>query len=158
MAPFCHLSPERPTRFSDGTYGVYYAGDRPEVALFETIHHLERFMQSTDEESAMVDYRELVGTLDADLHDIRGDSRFVSALERDNYAPAQELGRRLRNHHRCNGLVYPSVRFRRGEAIAAFWPDVVGGPVEARHLCYRWDGSRVDAYLVYGESDWRLVR
>ena len=28
MAPFCHVSRDRPSRFSDGRYGVYYAGDR----------------------------------------------------------------------------------------------------------------------------------
>lgn len=32
---------------------------------------------------------------------------------------------------------------------------VVGIPVQGRHVCYRWDGSRVDSWLVYGEEDWR---
>ena len=35
MAPFTHVSPERPSRFSTGTFGVLYAGDSFEVALFE---------------------------------------------------------------------------------------------------------------------------
>lgn len=33
MAPFVHCSPDRPGRFTDGTYGVYSAGDREEVAI-----------------------------------------------------------------------------------------------------------------------------
>ena len=36
MAPFTHVSMDRPSRFTDGSYGVYYAGDSIEVALFET--------------------------------------------------------------------------------------------------------------------------
>ena len=47
MAPFCHLSRDRPSRFSDGSYGVYYAGDRFEVALAEAVFHFERFIAAT---------------------------------------------------------------------------------------------------------------
>ncbi len=35
MAPFTHVSPDRPSRFTDGSYGVLYAGDAFEVALLE---------------------------------------------------------------------------------------------------------------------------
>ena len=71
MAPFCHVSRDRPSRFSDGGYGVYYAGNRFEVALAETVYHFGRFMAATDEEPATADYRELVGRIDAELHDLR---------------------------------------------------------------------------------------
>ena len=49
MAPFTHVSQDRPTRFSDGSYGVLYAGNSFEVALLETIHHHGRFMARTNE-------------------------------------------------------------------------------------------------------------
>ena len=35
MAPFTHTSPERPSRFSAGSYGLYYAAMRFETALRE---------------------------------------------------------------------------------------------------------------------------
>lgn len=35
MAPFVHFSPDRPSRFSDGSYCAYYAGDTLETALRE---------------------------------------------------------------------------------------------------------------------------
>lgn len=47
MAPFTHTSTDRPSRFTDGSFGVYYAGDRIEVALFETMHHHANFMAAT---------------------------------------------------------------------------------------------------------------
>lgn len=47
MAPFTHISPDRPNRFSDGGYGVLYAGRTFETALFETIHHHALFMLRT---------------------------------------------------------------------------------------------------------------
>lgn len=157
MAPFCHVSPDRPSRFADGSYGVYYAGDRFEVALAETMFHFERFMAATGEEPATADYRELIGSIDAELHDLRNAVAYAFALDVDDYTEAQALARELRLNHASNGIVYPSVRYPGGEAIAAFWPDVVGIPVQGRHLCYRWDGNRVDAWLIYGEENWQRL-
>lgn len=157
MAPFCHVSLNRPSRFSDGSYGVYYAGDRFEVALYETIHHFECFMRATNEQAAQVDFRELTGAIDADLHDLRTDMDNISALDPDDYAPSQLLARDLRNTHNSDGIIYPSVRFPAGSAFAAFWPDVVSIPSQARHLCYRWNGKRTDAYLIYGDNSWIIL-
>ena len=156
MAAFTHISPLRASRFSDGSYGVYYAGDRFEVALRETVFHFERFMRATREEPATADFRELVGSVDAQLHDLRADARFAACLDPDpaRYPVSQALARRLRDEHGSNGIVYPSVRHLRGTAIAAFWPDVVGIPVQGRHLCYRWNGERADAYFIYGQEEW----
>jgi RES domain len=154
MAPFCHVSPDRPSRFSNGSYGVYYAGNRFEVALYETIYQFERFLRATDEEPTRADFRELLGSVDTDFHDIRHDSRFADTLDPENYASSQRLAQQLHDMHTSNGIVYPSVRYTAGEAIAAFWPNVVTIPIQGRHLSYRWNGARVDAYLVYGEDDW----
>ena len=41
---------DRPSRFSHDSYGAYYAGNRFEVALAETVYHFERSMSATDEE------------------------------------------------------------------------------------------------------------
>lgn len=157
MAPFCHISRDRPSRFSDGGYGVYYAGNCFEVALAETVYRFGLFMAATDEEPATADYRELVGRIDAQLHDLRDADAFRAALDPGDYIAGQTLAAELRENHASNGIVYPSVRYPGGEAVAAFWPDVAGIPVQARHLCYRWDGRRVDAWLVYGEENWRPV-
>lgn len=149
MAPFTHFSVDRPSRFTDGSYGVYYAGDRIEVALFETIHHHERFMGATNEAPGWTSqFRELVGSVRAELHDLRG-AGYADCLSPDDYCSGQALAKALRAKG-ANGLVYPSVRFPDGQAIAAFWPDVVGVPVQARHYAYHWDGNRVD--LVRNES------
>lgn len=155
MAPFCHVSRDRPSRFSDGTYGVFYAGDRFVVALAETVFHFERFMAATGEEPATANYRELIGRIDVDLHDLRDAAAFAPVLDPDDYAAAQSLARELRFDHASDGVVYPSVRYPSGQAVAVFWPDVAGIPVVGRHLCYRWNGRRADAWLAYGEEHWR---
>jgi hypothetical protein len=72
MAPFTHVSTDRPSRFTDGSYGVLYVGDRFETALFETIHHHARFMARTKEAPGWTSqFREIVMAVDADLHDLR---------------------------------------------------------------------------------------
>jgi hypothetical protein len=71
MAPFTHVSTDRPSRFTDGSYGVLYVGDRFETALFETIHHHARFMARTKEAPGWTSqFREIVMSVDADLHDL----------------------------------------------------------------------------------------
>ena len=152
-----HVAPHRPSRFGDGSYGVYHAGDRFDVALAETVFHFERFMAATGEAAAEADYRELIGRLDAELHDLRGADAFRSALDPGDYGAAQALARDLRRNHDSNGLVYPSVRRPDGEAVAAFRPDVVGTPKRGRLVRYRWDGRRADAWLVHGEDAWRRL-
>lgn len=157
MAPFCHISMGRPSRFSDGAYGVYYAGSCFDVALLETIYHFERFMRATNEAAADADYRELIGTVDTNLHDLRGNKHFEKALDPNDYAPSQVLARRLRDTEDSNGIIYPSVRYPKGEAIAVFWPDVVGIPIQGRHLRYHWDGMHAGRYFIYGEDQWLQV-
>jgi hypothetical protein len=143
MAAFTHVSTDRQSRFSDGAYGVYYAGDSFEVAVAETIHHHERFMRATEQLAGWTSqFRELVGAVDARLHDLRPEV-FAPCLEPNDYTVSQAVGRELRASG-SDGVVYPSVRQPGGSCIGAFHPDVVGLPTQGRHLAYHWDGRRVD--------------
>ena len=146
MAPFVHCSPLRPGRFSDGSYGIYYAGDREKVALAETIHHHGRFMAATDEAPGWTsDFRALIGSVDRDLDDV---SAVPGVLDPTDYAPSQAEGRELRAAG-SDGLTWSSVRRPGGSCLGAFWPDVVSIPKQGRHYCYHWDGSRVDFVRQY---------
>ena len=145
MASFTHVSPDRPNRFSDGSYGVLYIARSYETALFETIHHHARFMVRTAEPAGWTSqFREIVLKVDAMLHDFRGaDEAFMSCLDPDSYGAAQKLAASLRGAG-SNGLAYPSVRQAGGDCVALFYPDCASNPVQGRHLDYHWDGRRVD--------------
>ena len=147
MAPFTHASLDRPSRFSDGRYGVLYAGDTFEVALFETIHHYERFMARTGERPGWTSqFREIVLEVDAALHDLRGGNPDIAAaLSPYDYSVSQPLGAQLRASG-SQGIVYPSVRRSSGECAGLFYPDLAARPTQGRHLDYHWDGTRVDLY------------
>jgi len=150
MAPFTHATTDRPSRFSDGSFGVLYVGDRFEVALSETIHHHALFMAATAQKPGWTSqFREIVLDVDGQLHDLRGSERGAGALDLDNYATGQALGAQLRGAA-SEGLVYPSVRFAEGECAALFYPDLASNARQGRHLDYHWDGARVDFWRDAG--------
>lgn len=141
MAPFVHVSTDRPGRFTDGSYGVYSCGDSEEVAIREVAHHHGRAMAASRQEHGWTSqFRVLVNRLDLDLHDVRPDDRYHDPAD---YRVSQELGRRLRAGG-ANGIVYRSVRSPGGECAGIFWPDLIDIPVQADHFDYHWDGRRVD--------------
>jgi hypothetical protein len=147
MAPFTHVSTDRPSRFSDGTFGVLYAGNSFEVGLFETIHHHGKFMARTNEPAGWTSqFREILLDVNAQLHDLRGDTAVQSGLLLpDDYEPSQALGSQLRATG-SDGVVYPSVRYPTGECVGVFYPDCTANPIQGRHLDYHWNGTTVDLY------------
>jgi hypothetical protein len=150
MGAFTHASRDRPGRFSDGSYGVWYCGDRFEVALAETAHHFQRFMRATAEPPGEADYRELVCA----AHGHVADRVAPDVLAPDDWSAGQALGRAVRNSG-GDGVVYPSVRLPSGLALALFWPDCLELPVaQARQFRYAWDGHRMHRYLVHGSRAW----
>ncbi len=159
MAPFTHVSADRPSRFTDGRYGVLYAGKTFETALFETIHHHARFMARTAEPPGWTSqFREILLSIDADLHDLRDPPHANHpALNPDSYSASQTLAHKLKGSG-SNGLVYPSVRHAGGECAGLFYPDSASGPVQSRHLDYHWNGQKVDLIRDSGSGQvFRLV-
>src|SRR5574337_1032241 len=71
MAAFTHLNPEG-SRFSDGTWGVFYAAHSVATAVEETAYHRERFLAATGEPACEIQMRCYRTHLDSRLHDIRG--------------------------------------------------------------------------------------
>ncbi|EQB04014.1 RES family NAD+ phosphorylase [Sphingobium baderi] len=144
MAAFTHLNPAG-DRFTDGSYGVFYASLAIETAIAETMHHRTRFLEATAEPAQEIDMRVYAVDLEADLHDIRAmrDSH-PAYYHPTSYAMSQELGRSLRDAG-SDGLVYMSVRDESGagECAAVFRPRLLSNCRQERHLCYVWDGRAI---------------
>lgn len=154
MASFTHLNPKG-SRFSDGSYGVYYAAREIETAIAETIHHFEAFARDSGDPVRTEEMRVIVGSIDHQLEDIGALPAQESAaiLDPDSYAASQAYAARLRAEG-SPGLVYPSDRRQGGECVAAFKPGAVTIPRQERHLQYRWNGKRVDRYFDYSVDQW----
>jgi len=141
MAPFLHFSASG-GRFSDGTYGVYYAARDRDTAIAETCFHRERLLREFAAPSQTVAMRVLLAALDVQVQDLRGSSD-TSIIDPDpaRYASAQALGARLRAAG-VNGVAYDSVRQPGGECAALFSPGAVGKVHRAERLNYEWSASR----------------
>jgi len=142
MAAFTHLNPEG-SRFSDGTYGVFYAADGLDTAIAETKYHRALFMRATAQRHAELDMRVYVVDLSGDLHDLRGQSSVYPLIfHKDNYAAGQNLARTLRQDG-SNGIAYDSVRNEGGTCAGVFRPSLLTNCRQERHLCYVWDGDKI---------------
>jgi hypothetical protein len=149
MGAFTHASTDRPSRFSDGTYGVWYCSDRVEVTLAETAHNFQRFMRATNEPPADADFRLLSCTVSGE---IKGAP--TECLVADDWRPGQLFGQQVRTRG-LDGVRYRSVRYPAGQAAAMFWPNCLTLPiVQAQQFRYRWDGARMTHYLSHGSADW----
>jgi hypothetical protein len=143
MAAFTHVG--FPSRFSDGSYGVYYAGRSLETAVRETVHHRELIARDAALGPAELSMRVWVGQVRRPLHDVRGpgfEDLHDPAPRPADHPRAQAFGRGLRETGSW-GLAYRSVRHPRGQCIAAFRPPAVSLPMQGAHLVYVWDGARI---------------
>jgi hypothetical protein len=154
MASFTHVNPKG-SRFSDGSYGVYYAASEIETAVAETVFHFEAFARDSGDPARMEDMRVLVGEVAAEFEDVGAlaEPRRAQILDPGSYEAARAFARELRDAA-ADGVVYPSVRRPSGECIGAFRPRTVGLPRRERHLKYRWNGERVDRYFDYLGDRW----
>ncbi len=142
MAAFTHLNPQG-SRFSDGSWGVYYAAADLDTAIAETIHHRQVFLRATDEPPMELDMRVLVADAEGQLHDIRPwRERRPELYHPSDYSAPQALARQLREGGSW-GIAYHSVRHAGGENIAVFRPPVLSNCRQERHLCYVWDGGKI---------------
>ncbi len=142
MAAFTHLNPDG-SRFSDGSYGVFYAARDLDTAIAETKHHRERFMSATAQGRMELDMRVYLVDLDGDLQDLRGQSDSLPLVYHGNdYTAGQHLTHTLREVG-SNGIAYDSVRRPGGECVAVFRPPLLSNVRQERHLCYVWDSRHI---------------
>jgi RES domain len=156
MASFTHVNPKG-SRFSDGSYGVYYVASELETAIAETVFHFQSFARDSADPPRVEDMRVLVGAVAEDFEDVAvlPEPQLSQILHPISYAAAQTYARDLRQAG-ANGVAYPSVRRPGGECLGAFKPRAVRQrlPNQERHLRYRWNGDRVDRYFDYLRDVW----
>lgn len=138
MAAFTHLNPEG-SRFSDGTFGVYYCARELDTALAEVRYHQARFLRRTAESPMQVQMRLYLADIDARL----ADARKLAACHRpDDYAPSQTVGVALRAAGR-DGVLYRSVRHAGGTCAAVFRPRLISHCRQSKHYALHFDGKDI---------------
>lgn len=148
MAAFTHIG--APSRFTDGSYGVYYCASSLEAAVAETCHHRTLFLAATQEPSLELTMRVYRNRVVQRLHDIRVGYEALHQADAASYPVAQRFARPLRNAGSW-GLLYRSVRLPGSECAAIFRPRGVSIPVQGPHLRYVWDGTRISHVFQISE-------
>jgi hypothetical protein len=138
IAAFTYVNPEG-SRFSDGSYGVYYAAHKLETAIHETVHHRRKFWLQSRLPALRFPMKVLEARIDGVFHDIRSKVPDRQILDPDNYGASKAFALKLKAG-KSLGIVYPSVRHEGGECVAAFVPRVVSRCKRTQLLDYIWDG------------------
>lgn len=146
MAAFTHIG--FASRFTDGSFGVYYAGLAIETAIRETVYHRERFLSSTQEPACQVVMRQYICHVQQPLLDIRCDAVLHDP---DNYSAPQHFASQQRQRQHW-GLHYSSVRHPGGECVAVFRPIALSPVLQGSHYAYYWDGKSIGNNVVRLES------
>ena len=141
--PFKHW---QASRFSDGSFGVWYGCDSAKTSVVETAYHwfsglltdagfetekvvVERKLYEVACEAALVDLRPLTAKHPALIH-------------KTDYSSTQSVGARLhREGH--PGLVTTSARHLAGHNYVVLNPGVLSKPRQHSQLTYRLDGQRI---------------
>ncbi len=139
MAAFTHVSL---SRFSDGSYGVYYAASRRDIAIRETVYHVELLYGATREASADVDMRVYVAAIAGSFDDLLSAPSTDPRLDPESYAASRAYARPLYDANVVDGIAYPSVRDpARGACLACFRARSISACYTHGYLTYRWDGT-----------------
>lgn len=141
MGAFTHT--KTPTRFSDGLFGIYYAAQKRDTAIHETVYHKELHARERGVRAQGFHMRVWIGTVLKPCYDVRGPGH-VPLHDLNTYSASQAFTRWLLGlDPDAFGIVYNSVRHPGGSCLAALRPVTVSVPTQGAHLVYAWDGTRI---------------
>jgi hypothetical protein len=87
-------------------------------------------------------YRELVAGFTTAMHDLRGikEDKIFHADPQIAYPASQSLAGQLLSIG-SNGVLYPSVRYPKGQCLAAFKPNIIQNIRQGSTWLFAWSGS-----------------
>ena len=141
MAAFCHPAPGG-GRFNNEALGAWYCVIEIETAIAETVyHHTKRLAHSASGFRHVIQMRELISEVDAEVCDVRSlRGSDPDLYDPESYAASQPFGEALRNAG-ANGIVYISVRRPSGTNLVIYRPSLLPPVLQGDHFDYRWTGS-----------------
>ncbi len=152
MAPFTHIN-QMGSRFSDGSYGLYYAGYEFETALLETVYHLEQRLIAGQAAPDDMDQRVILADIECQAVNLIEATEAAPMMNPNDYKVSQAFGV---EHKKTGGeaILFASVRNPGAAAIAVFKPRLISNATQAGHLQYHWDGKRISKFFDYDSNEW----
>ena len=142
--PFRHWSS---TRYSNGSYGVWYGTDTLKTSIYETVHHwrsnLLKDVNWQDIEGVEVDRKVYLVRCEAALLDFRPKIHTHPALiDAESYHLTHQVGARI-HHDGHPGLISQSARCKGGDVYAVLNQRVLSNPRQFCYLSYRIENGSV---------------
>ena len=143
------------SRFSDGSYGVWYGSDTVETTVYESAYHWYHGLlrdAGFDRELVFAERKVYSVRCSAALLDFRQTwEDHPELLHRTDYSFAQSVGARIhREGH--PGLLVPSVRRTDGKNVAVFNANVLSNPRLHCQLTYHLRGEHILVERQPGET------
>lgn len=134
------------SRFSDGSFGVWYGSDLAETNVFETAYHWYRGLicdAGWEQERVVVERKLYTVACDALLLDLRQTvAVYPDIVHKSDYRFARTVGARLHREGHPGLLTY-SARHDHGLNFAVMNPEVLSRPRFHSQLSYCLEGERI---------------
>ncbi|MCX7186632.1 MAG: RES family NAD+ phosphorylase [Methylophilales bacterium] len=135
------------SRFSDGSFGVWYGADSIETTVYETVYHWQNTLLDDagfNQPGVEIQRKIYMVQCDSLLIDLRPEIKSHSELlHPTDYSTTQSIGRKLhREGH--PGLITNSARVKHGDIYAIFTPKVLSNPTHTCFLTYRTTATGVE--------------
>ncbi len=151
MASFTHAKTNQGGGRFDKGYGVYYCARELDTAIEETKYHRAKFFRDFNSGPTKMDMRELVATLNQELHTIINKKEALPDIYSvDDYSAGQKLGQQLKKENAW-GLQYSSVRTE-GVCYAVFRPPALSDCHQSKHYEYHFDGKTISHVIEKTEK------
>lgn len=147
-AAFCHAHPLG-GRFNGPERGAWYAAFALATSQAEVGFHKSVQLAEIGRFEDTVTYDDYLADFSASVHDLRRGRAWRGCLDPASYVASQALAARLLDGASL-GVVYPSVRQRRGTCVACFRPALVTNVRRTHTYRFTWEGTRSPAITLEG--------
>ena len=128
------------SRYSNGSYPIWYGSLEIETTVYETVHHSLKFLKATEgamNESEIIRKRSIFDVqCSAILINLSGLENKYPDIISDDYSVTQTIGSTVRASGMA-GIMSPSARHKKGTNLNIFIPDVLDKPDRLGVLTYR---------------------
>lgn len=141
------------SRFSDGSFGVWYGSHSAETTVYETAYHWHRFLCDANfDKEAVTQERKIYSVFcEAALLDFRPLTQIYRELiNKTDYGLTHIVGAKI-HHEGHPGLLTISARHKEGTVYAIFNPNVLSNVRYSYALTYRLQGNRIQVERVPGK-------
>ena len=147
--------PYMSSRYSDGSYPVWYGSKKIETSIYETAYHTVQHIKAIDDyqqEAVFVRKRTVYNVwCDTILIDLLGKHKKKPKLLGDDYHFTQGLGKIIHDGG-YPGLQSPSARHTSGVNVSVFKQHVLSKPNIDSYLTYKYNTNKSELMVFQGEQ------